>query len=138
MTRRFVLGMTCGAALAVAGMLACSDDAPGDADAATDAGRCECPAAEPPLANRIVRVTGTPVEVLAVTAGGNTKACPVGAIALGGSCTVADRSSLLEMRLIEAGHPSDGSQAWSCEWFNSSNAPVMVIASVNCYLPPAQ
>jgi hypothetical protein len=137
MTTRFILGLSCGAAFALAAMLACSDDAPGAVDAA-DGGRCDCPAAEPPLANRIVRITGSAREVLPVARGGASTACAPGAIALGGSCTLAAGADLSQIRLIEAGHPADGPNAWNCEWFNSGNAAVTAVAAVNCYIPPAQ
>jgi hypothetical protein len=137
MNGRFLLGMSSGAAFAVAAMLACGDDAPDTADAAIDGGQCECPAAEPPLTNRIVRES-SPAEILANTVGGASVGCPLGAIALGGSCSLPGNADLLSLRLIQSGPSDVDAHVWTCRWFNSSSVPAMGTVSVNCYVPPAQ
>ncbi len=61
-----------GAAVACALILSCGNDSPGDADAHTT---CDCPAAEPPLSGRIVRVTET-LALAAQDTGGVARAQP--------------------------------------------------------------
>lgn len=110
-----VAGMVAGVIFVVS----CSDDSPGTADAAT----CDCPAAEPPLAGRIVIVEATrtldPSQVGSLQA-----ACPTGAQLLSGSCTQATTGPQLvpDIRLIESGfypHPNPANQnIWSCTFQN--------------------
>ena len=137
MNRRFLLGVTCGAAFAVAAVLACGDDSPGSADAAVDGGQCECPASEPPLVNRIVRVTSNRGEILPINTGGAATACAQGAILLGGGCSLVDLNDIAKVQLIHNGPPVDGDpNAWVCRWFNAGTASVTGVATVNCYVPP--
>ena len=101
----------------VAGVLlvvACGDDSPGDADAAT----CDCPAAEPPLAGRITVVHGTRL----IPANGADLAeavCPMGATLLGGGCRLAVPDSVF---LEEAGPNRDApaQPAYWCQWKSGS------------------
>ncbi|MBP8807283.1 MAG: hypothetical protein KBG48_28375 [Kofleriaceae bacterium] len=81
MKRSWIAGFGGGIAVAVAFMIACSDDSPSDADAAV----CDCPAAEPPLAGRIVSVQNQ-TSINPGTGGGGTAVCPTGATLLGGGC----------------------------------------------------
>jgi hypothetical protein len=137
MNARFLLGASCGAVFAVVTILACGDDSPTPADA--DAGSCECPAAEPPLAGRIVRVKGTPAQIRANEFSLASTGCPEGGIALGGSCTLSETSGIEQVRLIQGGHAVEESpNAWVCTWFNGSTAPVTGVAAVNCLVPTAQ
>lgn len=105
-----------GAVGGIALIVACSDDSPTDADAAV----CDCPAAEPPLAGRIisVRVTG---PISAGSTGGAAAACPAGSTILGGACEVetSDAKILLrESRIVRSGNPQ-----YVCLW-NSESATV--------------
>lgn len=80
-TRSWLTGMFIGVAFGVITVIACSDDAPGDADAAV----CDCPAAEPPLSGRIMARTAS-VALPANTGGGGEAVCNQGETILGGGC----------------------------------------------------
>lgn len=88
------VGVVAGAALIVA----CSDDSPTDADAAV----CDCPAAEAPLAGRIVHVRAA--GPLTAGGGGISAAdCPAGATIIGGACEVQAPDAkilLMESRFV--------------------------------------
>jgi hypothetical protein len=136
MDHRFFLGVTCGAVCALVAVVACGDDSPQTVDAAEE---CNCPASEPPLAGRIVRVEARD-DISALNAGGNGVGCPAGGVALGGSCSLVQVNDIEQVRLINAGHPVDpeAPNVWSCRWFNGSNAAVTGVASLNCLMPAAQ
>jgi hypothetical protein len=137
MNARYLMAVFCGAVGALVVVVACGDDSPTMADAAVDAS-CNCPAAEPPLLNRIVRVEAAGT-ISAIGTGGASVGCPEGAIALGGSCSLVEQNDIEQVRLIEAGHPEEDTPTdWSCRWFNGSNVQINAVAAVNCYLPPAQ
>jgi hypothetical protein len=137
MNARFFLGTACGAIFAVVTILACGDDSPTPADA--DAGSCECPASEPPLAGRIVRVKSSPAEIRANEFSLASTGCPEGGIALGGSCSIVQLNGIEQVRLIQGGHSVEESpNAWVCTWFNGTSVAVTGVASVNCLIPPAQ
>lgn len=102
-----------GFAVGIALIVACSDDAPGNVDAA-DAAACDCPASEPPLAGRITRVRVD--NTLSPGAGGGASAfCPAGAVALGGACEVAitDTNVVLLSSRFTAGTPAGYGCVWS-------------------------
>ena len=86
MTKTILIGLA-GAALACALILSCGgDDQSGaDAQAADAQTACDCPASEPPLAGRIVRVTDT-VALAVQDSGGISAICPAGGTLLGGGC----------------------------------------------------
>lgn len=103
-------GIVCGVALIVA----CSDDAPRDVDAAA---ACDCPAAEPPLAGRITHVRAD--NILNPGGGGVANVfCPAGAIVLGGACEVlvTDTNVVLLDSRFEGG-------GYRCDW-STINATV--------------
>jgi hypothetical protein len=130
--------ITSSVALLLAGMLAgivlvlsCSDDSPGKADAAT----CDCPAAEPPIAGRIMRFSNTRT-IAAGSANGQGAACPQGAILLSGSCT-NNESTGPDLTLKQSGSYDDASQGWSCDFKNNSAVPVTIKATAICLMPGA-
>lgn len=93
----------------IALIVACSDDSPSDADAAV----CDCPAAEPPLAGRIVAVRQSS-PITAGSSGIAGVACPAGATILGGACEVEtpdDNILLKESRFLRTGNPQ-----YICRW----------------------
>ncbi|MBK7070903.1 MAG: hypothetical protein IPH44_01265 [Myxococcales bacterium] len=100
-----------GIAVGIALVVACSDDSPGDVDAADAA--CNCPAAEPPLAGRITRVRADN-NLSPGGTGGAAVGCPAGAIALGGSCEVAttDTNVVLLSSRFTPGSP----EGYRCDW----------------------
>jgi len=115
-----------GAIAGIAFVLSCSDDSPHSADAAV----CDCPAAEPPLADRIVQVEA-PATVPPMDEEGGGVICPTGAIALGGGCA-ASTGAVPEI-IVQQSIPGD--LGWSCSWRNPTNQPIAVRAIVRCLKP---
>lgn len=122
--------------LLLAGMLAgillvlsCSDDSPGKADAAT----CDCPAAELPIAGRLMRFSNTRTIDPGST-NGNGASCPQGGLLISGSCTNND-SSVPDLTLQQSGSRSDDSQGWSCSFKNNSAVPVTIKVTAICLMP---
>lgn len=116
MTTSILLILT-GIVAGVTFVVSCSDDSPGTADAAT----CDCPAAEPPLAGRIVVVEAT--RTLAASEVASLQAvCPTGAQLLSGSCTHAATApqSDPDIRLKESGFYPNSPNFWSCTYQNSA------------------
>jgi hypothetical protein len=104
--------LTSGVVAGVITVVACSDDSPGNVDAADAA--CDCPAAEPPLAGRIVSVRAT--NLLAFGSSGLAGAeCPTGATILGGACDldIPDNRVLLTQAKIDR---SAGRSFYVCYW----------------------
>jgi len=100
-----VAGFTAGVALVVA----CSDDSPGDVDAAV----CDCPAAEPPLAGRITSARGTNPIMANDTAVASAD-CPAGAVVLGGSCEVMTGDA--NVVVMESRFTRGSLQGYQCRW----------------------
>lgn len=122
-----------GALIATTLILACGAD-DSSTDARADAGTCNCPAAEPPLAGRIVRVSDT----LSVSTGGFSSVatlCPTGGTLLGGGCKLADNVSDPMFHFINAGTNGDGS-GFACDWRNSNTFARDGIAEAFCLVPP--
>ena len=122
--------------LLLAGMLAgivlvlsCSDGSPGKADAAT----CDCPAAELPIAGRLMRVNRT-AAINSGSTGGQDAACPQGGLLISGSCT-NETFSLPDLTLQQSGFYRDDAQGWSCSFKNNSATPVTVKATAICLMP---
>ena len=116
-------------AAGVAFVVACSDDGPGNADAAS----CSCPAAEPPLAGRIVPITASK----AIPANGGALAsagCPQGAVLLGGGCRLNITGAVV---LEEAGpnRDSPSQPAYWCSWKSSAADARMGTAEAICLMP---
>lgn len=130
---KIALAFVAGGALATGLIVACSDDSPGDADAAT----CDCPASEPPLAGRIVVVRGTDV-VIAPNSGNSALAtCPTGATMLSGSCYVVDDGGgPAQISLRASGADENNPLLWFCNWRNEPGFSATVHAEVRCLVPP--
>lgn len=117
-------------------VVACSDDSPSDADAAT----CDCPAAEAPLtAARMHRVDGTNTAAANSIASASA-ACPVGELFVSGSCYIDTDNTAREVTLMFAGGlPSDAAQearAWECDFLNrSATATATIRAQALCLRP---
>lgn len=127
--KRTVLAALSGAVLACALILSCSDDSPSDADAQV---ACDCPAAEAPLAGRIVRVTETdavPAEGFAAV----TARCAPDAILLGGSCGLDQANNVITLNEARA-NPT--SEAFICVWNNPTMIANTGIAIAICLTPP--
>jgi hypothetical protein len=123
-----VAGMVAGTILT----LSCGDDSPGKVDAAT----CDCAAAEPPIAGRIMVVDQTQV-IAANSRGGQGAECPQGALRLSGSCTTAQVNPGRDVTLEQSGFYQASDQVtWNCLFKNNEAAPVTIKVSVTCLLPP--
>jgi hypothetical protein len=118
----FVLGLVL--------VVACSDDSPGDADAAV----CDCPAAEPPITNaRLVRVTSAPSNLPAGQGGGQSSGCSQG-LAIAGSCDLDGATAVRsQTHLTDAG--LNENNGYSCNWFNGSAVATTGTATVVCLVP---
>jgi len=125
--KTLIIALT-GAALACALILSCGNDSPGDADAAT----CDCPAAEPPLAGRIVRVTET-VALAAQDTGGISADCAAGATLVGGGCAL---QTIDDKIMVTYASPAlDGAERWTCSWNNPSTTANTGVATAICLMP---
>lgn len=109
-------------------VISCGDDSP-KADAAT----CDCAAAEPPIAGRLMRFSNTrtigPNSVSAEGAG-----CPQGGLLISGSCT-NDTSSGPDLTLQQSGFYDNVGQGWNCVFKNNSAAPVTIKVTAICLMP---
>jgi len=125
--KTLIIGLA-GAALACVLILSCGNDSPGSADAAT----CDCPAAEPPLSGRIVRVTET-VALAAQDIGGTGASCAAGATLLGGGCAL----QTLDDRVTVSYTSPDvgGAESWTCSWNNPTTDANTGIATAICLMP---
>jgi hypothetical protein len=113
-------------------ILSCGDDSPSQVDAAT----CDCPAAEPPIAGRIM-VVDQVQTIAANNRGGQSAKCPEGALRLSGSCTTATINPGRDVTLEQSGfYDASDHVAWNCLFKNNEAAPVTIKASVTCLLPP--
>lgn len=121
--------MLCSALGGAVLVIACSDDSPGDADAAV----CDCPAAEPPVAGRIQWVT-VDVTVNAMAAESANANCPPGAKLLGGGC---GRNGVLGVDVYSAWPFDFGDvESFVCEWRSNRTDAAMQTATAICLLPP--
>lgn len=120
-----------GAVGATAMIVACSDDSPRDADAAT----CDCPAAEPPLAGRVMQVRGTDADLQANGTGVGVATCPANSILISGWCELTNSSA--QAALVNSGPFPSQPQTWTCEWRNY-NAGIGTVHAVAFCLMPAQ
>lgn len=130
-TLRWLPAMLAGAALSAGLILACSDDSPHDADAAV----CDCPAAEAPLAGRIVERT-VDITIAANGGGAGGAACPGGATLLGGGCTVeVPGTAPGTLTQFESGPRNAGGPIYACQWSSTLQSPSTGRATAICLLP---
>ncbi len=132
MNTKLALALASSAATAAL-ILSCSDDSPGDADAAV----CDCPAAEPPLSGRLTTVENrrtspgpSPAFILAAE-------CPAGALLLGGGCDADPLAGSLVLRLAGIRAPAgETTLYYGCAWTNTNNdSPQFVSAWATCLTP---
>ncbi len=122
---QLLVGMLTGVVL----VLSCGDDSPGNADAAA----CDCPAAEAPIAGRLVRVSDTQVINPGSTSAEGA-GCPEGGLLISGMCTNDPITSGADLTLQQSG-ASDNLQSWTCWFKNNSLSPVTVKATAICLMP---
>jgi hypothetical protein len=108
--KSLIVGILAGALGGIVLVVACSDDSPARVDAATT---CDCPAAEPPLAGRIMSVRGTG-QLTPGTLGVAQADCPIGATILGGACEVTTPDALIQVMSSRFGRGS--LQVFVCVW----------------------
>lgn len=124
-----VVFLIAGVIAGVAFVLSCSDDSPNHADAAT----CDCPAAEAPIAGRIMVVSNTRV-IAANARGGEGIGCPAGAALLTGSCTTQSVNPLRDVTLEQSGF-YENEDGWACFFKNNEATPVTIKVSARCLVP---
>jgi hypothetical protein len=128
---KYFAGVLCGAMVAILAVVSCSDDAVAPVDAQQPA-VCDCPAAEPPLAGRVVRIEGTG-DIDANAPASASARCPSDATLLSGSCTLEEHDAAITVN--ESGFPNSG-QVWRCEWNNPGSNANVGIATAVCLVPP--
>lgn len=104
-----------GAGAALALVLSCSDDSPGDADAAV----CDCPTVETVVGMRPAEVVGSNAATSAFAS------CPAGSVLLGGGCEVGQTgttNSDSDFRLNNAGwrETAGNPPSYRCDWINTA------------------
>ena len=130
-----------GAAMATILILACGDDSPSEADAAS---ACDCPAAEAPLAGRIVFVDKTTnpgtEPYLDASAWCESAVGAADWILLGGGCTVDDGN--VDDLVLEHAGPSTvitdtvGGN-YFCRWHNTTGVTIDAVRARAICLVPA-
>ena len=126
-------------ASALAGALvvvACSDDSPGNADAAV----CDCPASEAPLSGRIVRVRGDDAILVPGGVSAATAQCGPGAILLHGWCDeLQEAGTQPTIAITSAGAPESAQGIWTCVYKNYTvGGPNTIVHAEAVCLMPAQ
>lgn len=118
-----------GAALGIGLILACGDDSPTDADAAV----CDCPAAEPPLAGRIILSDESTSPIPALGSTSQSNECPTGATLLSGSCLLETIDN--EVTLSQSGFEVFDDTVWVCRWNNPTSQANVGKVRVICLMP---
>jgi hypothetical protein len=135
-----ILLMLSGATAGIAFVISCGDNWHLGADAAVDAPKtsdaapvCDCPAAEPPLDDRLV-VT----DVLDVLGGNGQRSiqilCPAGARPISGSCTVDGPFADKDVILRQSGFVDDP-PSWRCSYRNNEPTTITFRVAVLCLKP---
>lgn len=129
--------MIVGFLLGISAVLACNDDWPPRVDAAT---ACDCPAAEPPIASRIVEtirsITLPPSSENNGRNGGGF-GCPDNSILLTGGCTAGIGQVpdiVIEQNSPTPITPTNRGNSWNCSWRNNTNQPVEARIIVRCLM----
>jgi len=144
--RSFLLLMTC-ADSGIVLVLSCGDNlsVKASADAAIDAPQapdttptCDCPAAEPPLANRWVEYGG--IHVLDPDAEGNTTVyCKENERLISGGCAVLAPLPYQDVILRESGFVDAGTidlrLAWRCSFRNTGTIQIYYRITAMCLKP---
>jgi hypothetical protein len=124
-----------GFVIGVAFVVSCGDDnslTEAEADAAVS---CDCPAAEPPLANRVVRVVRDQV-VPATSFDAVSAICDFGTIVLSGGCFARSSDAKYILNSSYPAPPGSPNPAgWVCEFYNGTPSPVTSSAYVTCLKP---
>jgi hypothetical protein len=109
----------------------CGDDSSGR----VDAGTCDCPAAEPPLAGRITIASAT-ATIPANSRGLQGTGCPEGSLRLTGSCTTDPPNPIRNVTLEQSGFFYENDlRGWSCFFKNKEATPVTIKVTLVCLMP---
>lgn len=128
---RWILPSLAGVIAGATLVAACSDDSPGDADAAV----CDCDPAEAPIAGRIMSVTGT-TSIAPGSSGGQIARCPAGAVLLGGGCRLGLGVSDFQVHISIAAPDTAIPNSFLCEWGSNSAQTHTGTAEAICLVPP--
>lgn len=121
-----------GAVAATVMIVACSDDSPSDADAAV----CDCPAAEAPLAGRVMRVRGLDSDLPANSGTNASASCPAGALLLSGWCEIVNMPGTPpQAAIVNSGSSPFEANTWQCTWRNYSLGSGTTHAEAVCLMP---
>jgi hypothetical protein len=124
-----VVGFICGIVV----VISCGDQTPTTADASVQ--QCDCPASEPPLAGRIVRVTNNE-QILPMSSDGVGVFCPIGTILLSGGCLARSTDPKYTLNSSNPGPDDDPNPvAWNCRFYNGTSAAVTSTAYATCLKP---
>jgi hypothetical protein len=133
-TSSAILILVGGFACGVGFVMSCGDQtSPANVDAAQR--QCDCPAAEPPLTGRIVRMTSNDV-VPAMTSSGVSVFCEFGTILLSGGCYAKSTDPKYVLKSSFPGPDGVANPgAWNCEFYNGTAALVTSTAYAMCLKP---
>ena len=138
---RSILLVASGAVAGIAFVLSCGDNLSSSVDAAVDipkapdaAPLCDCPAAEPPLAGRVV-VISTDDTVDPNFESSGTASCPVGSQLISGSCTTIYPTAIFDVVMRESGVLIGSPLTWLCRFHNTSSYRLTFRTSVICLEP---
>ncbi len=123
---RSLVLLICGSILGIGLVVACSDDTPGNADAAA----CDCDPAEAPLAGREVRVSSAALTIQPSSDGGTLASCPSNATLVTGGCYIDDDQTGRQLMLKGFGPIGPGQQTlngWGCDYNNNSTVGAAVV-----------
>lgn len=118
-------------------VIACSDDSPRRADAAT----CDCPIAEPPITQARIHRVAVPTTVPTGSSAIATAGCATDEVLLSGGCEItADNTPDQIVIEISAPHPGDltvSADSWTCRWRNGSFTGTAEVRAQALCLRPA-
>jgi hypothetical protein len=114
-------------------VVSCGDDhSPPEVDAAV---QCDCPAAEPPLTGRIVRVA-TDRTIPAMSFSGVSALCDADTTLVSGGCFARSSDAKYILNSSYPAPPGSSNPAgWVCEFYNGTPSPVTSSAYVTCLKP---
>jgi hypothetical protein len=141
-----ILLILSGATVGIAFVISCGDNWHLVADAAVDAPKasnaapvCDCPAAQPLLAGRLVEQSVF-WSIDGNRQGSSNLYCPPDTLPISGSCTVAEPSPDKDVILRESGFIESGfivnQPAWRCSYRNNEPTAILYKIAVSCLRPP--
>ena len=138
MVARTIALCSAGAIAGIILVLACGDDSPNEADAASV---CDCPEAEPPLSGRIVleEHTGTIHPGVDYSAAACDQVGDTFPPILSGGCRIVDSDVKAsgEVQLVDSfrSGADPETQGWTCTFHNGTADDVEVMVTLTCLQP---